>query len=230
MTTYQEPQVSGEEIDAAFSDAYRKLWNEDEQRRIDADIEKNRKADAVVNLGEAAWGGDVKVEQLKHDFIFGAHIFNFDQLGDDALNAKYKSLFGTLFNSATVAFYWCKFEMERGRPRFAGEYWDSQEYWANCSDPKSHIHWRRPPTDPVINYLKDRGVRVHGHTILWGNKTYNIPLWLYDKCLEGDEREKFAKIIKGTPMLKHGTLREFFSIFLPKRFTALPGVIPVVVI
>ena len=54
MSTYQEPQVSGEEIDAAFSDAYRKLWNEDEQRRIDADIERNRKAGGEFQLPASA--------------------------------------------------------------------------------------------------------------------------------------------------------------------------------
>ncbi len=190
------PKNAAEDTGGVMAKSYWEMWNDDVNARIDRDIEANRKADAVFNVGKIADGTRVNVEQISHDFFFGAHIFNFDQLGDKTLNAKYKSLFGTLFNSATVAFYWCKFEMERGRPRFAGEYWDSQEYWANCSDPKSQIHWRRPPTDPVINYLKDRGVRVHGHTILWGNKTYNIPLWLYDKCLEGDEREKFAKIIK----------------------------------
>ena len=92
------------------------------RKKIDADIEKNRKADAVVNLGEAAPGGDVKVEQLKHDFIFGAHIFNFNQLGAHEYNERYKRAYGELFNSATVPFYWSDFEMQPGRPRFVEEY------------------------------------------------------------------------------------------------------------
>lgn len=101
-------------------------------QKIDADIEKNRKADAVVNLGEAAPGGDVKVEQLKHDFIFGAHIFNFNQLGAHEYNERYKRAYGELFNSATVPFYWSDFETQPGRPRFVEEYRDTEEFWNNC--------------------------------------------------------------------------------------------------
>ena len=36
-----------------------------------------------------------------HDFIFGASIFNFNQLGTEEHNQKYKDLFGILFNRAT---------------------------------------------------------------------------------------------------------------------------------
>ena len=91
-----------------------------------ADIEANRKADASFKVGEIEKGSKVRVEQISHEFFFGAHIFNFDQLGDKTLNAKYRSLFGTLFNSATVAFYWDKFEMQAGRPRDRGEFWASR--------------------------------------------------------------------------------------------------------
>ena len=190
------PKNGAEDTRGIMSKSYWQQWNDEVNARIERDIEANRKSDASVVVGKIADGTKVKVTQISHDFYFGANIFNFDQLGDKTLNSKYKSLYGTLFNSATVAFYWCKFEMQDGRMRTAGEYWDSQEFWAKAESPETQIHWRRPATDPVIDYLKERGVRVHGHTLIWGNKTGQIPLWLYDKCLEGDEREKFAKLIK----------------------------------
>ena len=116
------PKSEAEDADKIMSKEYWAIWNPDVQKKIDENIEKNRKADAVINLGEPAAGGDVKVEQIKHDFIFGAHIFNFNQLGTPERNKKYRDLYGSLFNSATVALYWKKLEMQPNRPRFAEEY------------------------------------------------------------------------------------------------------------
>ena len=41
---------------AAMSDAYWNVWNDDVQRRIDADIERYRKADATVDVAARADG------------------------------------------------------------------------------------------------------------------------------------------------------------------------------
>ena len=191
----QIPRNASEDKDAVMSKAYWDVWNDDVQKKIDADIEANRKADAVINIGSVAKDSKVKVSQITHDFFFGAHIFNYNQLGDYSLNAKYKSLYGTLFNSATVAFYWNKFEMQPNRPRHNTEYWDTQEYWNNCKNPKEQMHYRRPPTDDIIDYCKSQGIRVHGHAIIWGNRSYSVPDWLYDVCLEGDEKARFGEIV-----------------------------------
>ena len=174
------PTRLSEDVNGVMSPKYWELWNDDIQKKIDADIEKYRKADACVQVGKIKDGTQVSVEQISHDFKFGAHIFNYNQLGDKTLNAKYKSLYGTLFNSATVAFYWNKFEIQANRPRFKSEYWDSQEYWENSENPKAEFHWRRPPTDEVIDYCKSRGVRVHGHAIVWGSRaifSHSGPSW-----------------------------------------------------
>ena len=189
------PTKLSEDVNGVMSPKYWELWNDDIQKKIDADIEKYRKADACVQVGEIKEGTQVSVEQISHDFKFGAHIFNYNQLGDKTLNAKYKSLYGTLFNSATVAFYWNKFEIEKNRPRFKSEYWDTSEYWENSKNPKAEFHWRRPPTDEVIDYCKSRGVRVHGHAIVWGSRAYSIPQWLFDYCLQGEEKKRFDSII-----------------------------------
>ena len=173
-----------------FSDKYYDLWNSDVQAQIDADIEKNRKASGSWQLENIAPGSGVKAEQISHDFVFGAHIFNFDQLGDDEANAKYKELYGTLFNSATIAFYWKQLELEEGKPRFAAEYRDSAEFWNNCSNPKEQPHWRRPATDPVVDFCVKKGIRLHCHPLVWGNYRWMIPDWLISQ-IPLDELSKF---------------------------------------
>ncbi len=168
----------------AISEGYLKLWNDDVQKKIDRDIEKYRKADVKITLKDAAPGTAVEVKQLTHSFIFGAHLFNFDQLGSDECNRRYKELYGTFFNSATIPFYWKKFEPEEGKPRFAPEFRDSAEYWNTVADPKNEPHWRRPPTDPLVEFCESKGIRIHGHTLVWGNSTWHYPEWLAKKLPE----------------------------------------------
>ena len=167
-------------FDAAMSPAYREMWNPEVQSKIDRDIEANRKADGRFAPEGLPAGTEVKVEQLTSDFIFGAHIFNFDQLGSDERNAKYRALYGRggLFNSATIAFYWKQLELERGKPRFRAEYRDSAEFWNHCPDPKRQPHWRRPATDPVVDFCESKGIRLHGHTLAWGQCNWQMPEWL----------------------------------------------------
>ena len=178
MTEYRKPNVSQAEINEAFGPAYREQWNDKLQQRINADIEKNRKAEGEFSLPASAAGREIQVEQLSHDFIFGAHIFNFDQLGTDERNRRYKELYGTLFNSATIAFYWKQLELEEGHPRFRPEYRDSADFWNHCPNPNSQPHWRRPATDPVVEFCRSKGIRLHGHTLVWGNNRWQIPDWL----------------------------------------------------
>jgi len=184
----------GAEENKVMSEAYWKLWNPDVQAKIDNDIEQNRKADAVLKLDGAAAGSDVKIEQLTHEFIFGAHIFNFNQLGKDEYNQKYKDLYGTLFNSATIAFYWKKFELEPGKPRFKEEERDTAAYWNSVKEPKEEVHWRRPASDPVVKFCESKGIRLHGHTMIWGNRKWQHPEWLYDEYCPADEKEKINKL------------------------------------
>ena len=164
----------------AMSSGYWQRWNDEVQARIDRDIDQNRKADGAFQL-EGAAGAEVRAEQLSSSFVFGAHIFNFNQLGSDDANEKYQALYGTLFNSATIAFYWRQLELEEGRPRFRGEYRDTAQFWNNCPDPMHQPHWRRPATDPVVEFCRSKGIRLHGHTLVWSSYRWQIPEWLIAK-------------------------------------------------
>ena len=57
---------------AAMSEAYGERWNPAQQARIDADVRANRMAAAVLRLPPVKPSTDVTVEQLSHDFLFGA--------------------------------------------------------------------------------------------------------------------------------------------------------------
>lgn len=174
---------------SVMSDKYWAIWNESVQSKIDADIEKYRKANATITL-DAAEGTTVTVEQISHAFFFGAHIFNFNQLGKKEWNDRYKELYGTLFNSATVAFYWRTLEPYPYANRFEERYEDTENFWNNCPQPKDQAHWRRPAPDPVISFLRTRGVRIHGHPLVWGDNGWHTPTWLWDDFCP--EEEKFA--------------------------------------
>ena len=172
---------------SVMADAYWRIWNDESQAKIDADIEKFRKADAVVDIN-APDGAVVSVSQKTHAFFFGAHIFNFNQLGKTQWNNRYKELYGTLFNSATVAFYWRTLEMYPYAPRFEERFEDTEYFWNSCPQPKDQPHWRRPSVDQVISFLRTRGVRIHGHPLVWGNNAWHTPTWLWDDfCPESEK-------------------------------------------
>lgn len=147
----------------ALSAAYLKVWNAPEvQARIDAGIRSNRMAAAALRLG-AKPGTEVTVEQTRHAFLFGGNSFLFGDLKTPEKNRRYAETFGTLFNAATVAFYWKTLEPEPGKPRFAEG---------------SPYEYRRPPTDPVVAYLESRGVNMNGHAIIYGMRRWGHPTWM----------------------------------------------------
>ncbi|MDO4628497.1 MAG: endo-1,4-beta-xylanase [Planctomycetia bacterium] len=177
--------VHAAEVNAPFipdqsvmSDKYLEFWNADVQKKIDAAIEKNRKADAEFVLENTASGTDVKVVQKTHQFRFGSNIFLFGQLDSAEKNARYADMFGTIFNSASVAFYWKTMEPEQGKPRYEMSERDTPEYWASLEEPWKEPHWRRPPTDPVVDFLTERGVNIHGHAIIYGIRLWAHPTWM----------------------------------------------------
>lgn len=189
------PKSAKEDKEKIMSEAYWKIWNPKVQAKIDRDIETYRKSNAIVDLQNVEIGTDVKVEQISHDFIFGAHMFNFNQLGTPIANQKYRELYGTLFNRATIAFYWKIFEMQPNRPRFREEYWDTEAYWNRQTDPKHQPHWRRPAPDPAIEYCLSKGVLVHGHPIIWGNRKWHNPNWIIGEMMTAEEKKVMDQLV-----------------------------------
>lgn len=177
---------------SVMSEKYWTIWNADEQSKIDEGIEKYRKADGAFEV-DAPDGTEVKIDQISSAFFFGAHIFNFNQLGKTEWNNRYKELYGTLFNSATVALYWRTLEPYQGKIRYAESYEDTEGFWNACPHPEDQPHWRRPAVDPVISFLKMRGCRIHGHPLAWGNVGYQTPSWIWDEfCPQSEKEALFA--------------------------------------
>ena len=196
-----------------MSDAYWKIWNDEVQAEIDEKIEKNRKADGTF-CTTATPGSEVKVEQLTHEFKFGAHIFNFNQLGNHEYNETYKSSYGEggLFNSATVAFYWDKYEPTHGATRAYGEYWDSEEYWNSLPREEAMLrfNWRRPAPGPVIDFCKERNIRVHGHVLIWGNMR---PKWIWNQYAPENEKLKIEQWGDERDDLENNALGEMAPVY-----------------
>lgn len=181
-----------------MSEAYRAQWNAPEVRdRIERGIRENRMAEADLTLASVKPGSDVNVEQLDHAFLFGANIFNFDQLGSDELNRKYKDVFGSLFNAATIAFYWKAFEPEPGKPRYLASEQDSAAYWDAQKEPWKSFHWRRPAPEKIIEFCEAKGIAMHGHPLIWGNTGWNHPGWISkDPDKVGEMERLFEKRIR----------------------------------
>ncbi len=105
---------------------------------------------------------DVTVAQRRHAFGFGCTGFEFVGLAPDAA-APLEDLWFGLFDTATLPFYWRRFEPERGRPY-------------------------TEPLRQAAQRLVARGVRVKGHPLMWHTLA---PTWLLD--LPTDEVERLQR-------------------------------------
>ena len=156
---------------AVQADEYRSQWNDEVNASIDRRIEKYRKAD---------WSGDgfpvgaeVAVEQISHDFQFGAQMFYFGQLGSDERNAIYKSTFTNLFNAATIPLYWDKMEPQEGRIRYSAGPRDTEAFWNAVADisvaDKQMVfaEFRRPAPDMLLEFCEANGISTHGHVMIY---------------------------------------------------------------
>jgi endo-1,4-beta-xylanase len=148
--------------------SYQDLWAAPEiAGRIDDGIERNRKSEGVVRItdfaGKPLSGVKVRVRQHDSSFHFGANIFQLGGYPTAELNRRYEEAYCGLFNAATVPFYWRTQEPEQGSPRFGTD-----------SVPIT----RRPPPDAVVKFCQERGLRMHGHTLVWAFRRWSVPDWL----------------------------------------------------
>ena len=132
--------------------------------RIEKGIEENRKGDVTIVFkksdGSAVDNVKITAELKRHDFHFGANLFMLDELETEEKNEKYKEAFASLFNYATLPFYWRDLEPEKGKPRYAED------------SPKIY---RRPPIDLCLNWCKANNITPKEHCL---NYDQWIPDWI----------------------------------------------------
>jgi endo-1,4-beta-xylanase len=96
---------------------------------------------------EAAPGAEVRVEQLRHEFWFGAALANqmFGNRGDSETSAKYKKVFLENFNAAVTenALKWHVMEWEKGKPDFSA-------------------------VDAILKWTHENDLPLRGHNVFWG--------------------------------------------------------------
>lgn len=130
--------------------------------RIKNGTEANRKGFAKIKLyspdGEIK-KARIRYRQKNHQFRFGANLFMLEQFASAEENAAYRERFASLFNFATVPFYWSDLEPEQGKPRFAKD---------------SPNVYRRPAPDLCVEFCKQHNIGMKGHCLLWHT---TMPKW-----------------------------------------------------
>jgi endo-1,4-beta-xylanase len=126
----------------------------------EARIEKHRQADAVVTVvdaqGRPVPGATVRVEQTRHEFLFGCNIFKWGKVGQEQRETEYRERFTEVFNFATLPFYWWSYERRPGQP----------------------IH---DQTERVAEWCQEQSIVCKGHPLAWN---YAEPRWLPDETSE----------------------------------------------
>jgi len=94
---------------------------------MNSDIRKNRMTETTISIlktdGTPLANQEVEIAQTKHNFLFGTAAFDLvplasgEYVGEKKEQAEQRAKKITaLFNSATLPFYWSRFEPERGKP------------------------------------------------------------------------------------------------------------------
>lgn len=125
-------------------------------------IVKHRQGNGVVIVrradGKPISGATVKVEQLRHDFLFGCNFFMFARFKQPEREEEYRRRFSALLNYATLGFYWGAYEPERGRPNY--------DY-----------------TEKAVEWCRAHGITCKGHPLAWDHPA-SSPKWLTNDLAE----------------------------------------------
>jgi endo-1,4-beta-xylanase len=117
-------------------------------------IEKHRLGAGILTVrtanGQAIPRARIRLEQTRHEFLFGSNIFGFDHHQDAALQEQYNERFAALLNYATLPFYWPMYEPQRGQPM--------------------HAH-----AEKTADWCRARGIACKGHPLVWD---FADPRWL----------------------------------------------------
>ncbi len=131
------------------------LSDEEIFAQAEARIWKSRAGEVVLNLRDPAGvafspGQRVRIEQIRHKFLFGSNIFMLGKCRTAAENAGYADQFAGLFNYATLPFYWWMCEPQPGQPDYAD-------------------------TERVARWCEAHRVVMKGHPLAWN---FVDPTWL----------------------------------------------------
>ena len=163
---------------AKVSDKLKALWDDPVlQEQLDTGIKANRMSDFFLKFivkqerfkYDAIKVSDLKVEQIKHDFLFGCNAFlidafrNKDGTKNQSECDKYGEVFSKVFNFATLSFYWKDIEPQENKWRF---------------DKDSEFIYRRPAGDVSVEFCKKYNLVMKGHCLVWNvNKGWGQPDW-----------------------------------------------------
>jgi endo-1,4-beta-xylanase len=111
-------------------------------------IAHHRQSELIIRVTDDAGrplpGLALNVEQLRHDFLWGANLFGWSKPGEPEIEAAYRTRFANLFNYATLDFYWHTYEPEAGQPRYAR-------------------------TEAMANWCRTHRITAKGHPLVWAN-------------------------------------------------------------
>ena len=177
---------------AVMGEGYWKKWNPEVQAEIESDIEKWRKADGVFAVPVAS-GTEVAVEQVSHEFGFGAHIQGVGRQKTEEVNRRYEENFLKLFNLGVLHVQWRMFEPYAGDCHFHTRLSDLESAFVSGERDKMDARTRflASPShsiDQQLAFLKDHGMKVHVHTLAWGNVGWFVPYWVYQQYCPEDEK------------------------------------------
>ena len=131
---------------------------------VKENIEKYRQGECCIKItdknGNPMPFACVKVQQISHEFKFGANLFMLNELETKEKNDTYKRLFAKLFNMATLPFYWNSTEPEQGALRYKK---DSEPFY------------RRPPIDLCIEFCQENNIEPREHALAYDR---HFPHWL----------------------------------------------------
>lgn len=123
-----------------------------------AHIARHRQSPGTVVLrdrrGRPVTRATIRIEQVRHEFLFGCNFFMFGRVGDPEREAQYRERFAALLNYCTLPFYWASYEPERGRPNDEG-------------------------TGRVAEWCARQGIVCKGHPLAWDHPA-GTPRWLPD--------------------------------------------------
>ena len=113
----------------------------------------------------------VELHMKRHAFLFGCNFFELRPQDDTPGQVKYRSEFASLFNYATLPFYWGSFEPTRGQPTY--ERLDAMADWCikHGITPKGHPlvwhevypSWAPAEPDAAIPLLRARATDIVSH-------------------------------------------------------------------